>query len=168
MAVDKIKRAITWIRKSLQITEKTTQPGTVDGNIVPVLDTFGWERLGGEVTVRLTQGTNVNTISSAAVPADVLRVILEASVETDNGVLPFTMWIDHQDVEAGQPVGVMRPIDIPISALTIRCAMDRRYVVMRPGDTLIGRSSPATGAGQVLRLRERFIDLPIGEYVQSL
>ncbi len=168
MAVDKIKRAILWIRKSLEITEKTTNPGTVDGNIVPVLDAFGWERLGGEVTVRLTQGTNVNTIAGSAVPQDVLRIILEASVETDNAVLAFTFWMDHVDADTGFPVGVMRPIEPLISALSIRNAMDRRFVVMRPGDTLAGRCSPASGAAQVLRLRERFVELPIGEYIRGL
>lgn len=168
MATDKIKRAITWIRKSLEITEKTTNPGTVDGNIVPVIDTFGWERLGGPRTTRLTQGIAVNVIASPAVPADVLRVILEANVETNDGVQQFTFWIDHQHVEAGQPVGVMRPITPPISALTIRCAMDRKFLIMRPGDTLLGRSSPAPGVGLILRLRESFVDLPIGEYIHSL
>jgi len=41
--VDKIKRAITWIRKSLEITEKTTQPGTISGEIVPTIELAGWD-----------------------------------------------------------------------------------------------------------------------------
>ncbi len=166
MAIDKIRRSITWIRKALQITEKTTNPGTVDGNIVPTIDTFGWEEL-EDPTVLRTIGVAVNTIASAVVPADVLRVVLGASVQTNDTVQAFTMWIEHVDAETALAVSVMRPADLPISAVTIRVGLPR-VVIMRPGDFLRGRSSPATGVGLDLRLTVRSVDLPIGEYIRGL
>jgi len=166
MAIDKIRRSITWIRKSLQITEKTTNPGAVEGIIVPSIDTFGWEALEDPTVVR-TIGVAVNSIASAVVPADVLRLVLAASVQTNDTVQAFTMWIEHVDAETNLATSVMRPVDVPISAITIRVGLER-LVVMRPGDSLRGRSSPATGVGLDLRLTVRSIDLPIGEYVGHL
>jgi len=164
---DKIKRAFIWLRKTLVITEKTTAPGELLDNIQSVIDVFGWERLDETVFLNTTSGANVNTVSSPAVPDDVLRLIVEANVETTNPLLPFTMWIDHRDGLSNVTVGVMRPIDIPLSAITIRCAMER-WLVLRPGDLLIGRCTPATGVGETLALRQRFVDLPIGEYIRSI
>lgn len=167
MARDKVKRAFVWMRKSLRIIDKTTLPGEIVGEIRPIIDLFGWERL-NESTARITtSGANVNTITSTAVPADVLRLILEASVETSNTALAFTVWMDHLDDETNVNVGVMRPLDIPISGVSIRSAITRP-VFMRPGDQLSGRCTPATGVGETLTLRERFVDLSIGEYIPAL
>ncbi len=161
-----INRALMWLRKTLEITEETDSPRVLSEVLGPAIDIFGWERL-NEGTSRIsTSAVNQNTITSTAVPADVLRLILEASVETTESTLAFTMWIDHLHDQTNVNVGVMRPIDIPISAIIIRSAMTRP-VFMRPGDQLSGRCSPASGAGDTLSLRERFIDLPIGEYIRG-
>lgn len=164
---DKIKRAFLWLRKSLVITEKTTAPGALLEDIQSVLDVFGWERL-NETTARTDiSGANANIVNSPAVPDDVLRLVCEASVETSNALLAFTLWMDHLDGASNVNVGVMRPIDIPISAITIRCALER-WLVMKPGDVLSGRSTPASGVGETLALRQRFVDLPIGEYIRAI
>ena len=164
---DKIKRAFIWLRKALVITEKTTAPGALLPDIQLMSDVFGWDRLNETTARATTSGANVNTIASPAVPADVMRFVLEANVETSNPLLAFTMWMDHLSAQENVNVGVMRPIDIPISAITIRCAMTRP-LLMRPGDVLQGRCTPATGVGESLVIRQRFVDLPIGEYIRSL
>lgn len=164
---DKIKRAFVWLRKALVITEKTTAPGALRNDIQIALDVFGWERYDETTNRNNVSGANVNTIASPAVPADVLRLVIEASVETSNAVLPFHMWMDKLDAATNINVGVMRPIAVPISAIVIRNALDRP-LILRPGDVLAGRCTPATGVGETLAIRQRFIDLPIGEYIRAL
>ncbi len=161
-----INRALMWLRKTLEITEATDSPRVLSEVLGPTLDVFGWERM-NETTARANvSGANVNTITSPAVPDGVLRLILEANVETSNSALAFTMWMDHLSAQENVNIGVMRPVDIPISAIVIRVAMTRT-LILRPGDILQGRCSPATGVGDTLSLRQRFVDLPIGEYVRG-
>ncbi len=161
-----INRALMWLRKTLEITEETDSPRVLSEILGPTLDVFGWERLNETVSNVATSAVNQSTIAGPVVPADVLRLVLEANVETAESTLAFTMWIDHLDGDSNINVGVMRPIEIPISAISIRCAMTRQ-VIMSPGDVLSGRSSPATGVGDTLVLRQRFVDLPIGEYIRG-
>ncbi len=161
-----INRALMWLRKTLEITEATDSPRVLSEILDPVVDVFGWERLNEAEGNIITSGANVNTISAQAVPADVLRLVLEASVETTESTLAFQMWIDHLDFVTNINVGVMRPIAVPISAIIIRNGMSRT-LIMRPGDRLAGRCTPATGVGDTLTLRQRFVDLPIGEYIRS-
>ncbi len=160
-----INRALMWLRKTLQITETTDSPRVLSEILAPSIDVFGWERL-NETTQLVTAGTNVNTVASPAVPADVLRLIVSASVETSNSVLAFHMWMDNLDFVSGTNIGVMRPIAVPISAIIIRNGFESR-LFLRPGDVLAGRCTPSTGVGETLTLRQRFVDLPIGEYVRG-
>lgn len=160
---DKIKKAITWIRTSLRITERTTNPGTITGEIRPVLDVLGWDAL-KEPQFAVQAGTDVSSISGPTVPAGVIRLLLEASIETSNTALVFVLWIDH--VGALTSVGVMRPLTLPVKTAPIKVGLER-VLYMVEGDSLRGRSDPATGVGETLTLRQRFIDLPIGEYIQG-
>ena len=162
---DKIKRAFTWLRKALVITEKTTAPGALLDDIQSVLDVFGWERL-NETTNLTTVAVNASTVNSPAVPEDVLRVIISANVETNDAGGPFTFWMDHLDGASNINVGVMRPITPPSSVISIRNAREGPYLVLRPTDVLAGRASPAIVGN--LTLRQRFVDLPIGEYIRAL
>ncbi len=164
--VDKIKRAITWIRRALRVTEQTTTPGEVSGLILPTVDALGWERFENDVQSASSFSVNVNATQTPLVPEGVLRLILDASVETTNDVIGFTLWIEVQ--QPGElPIGVMRPFDTPISpGITIRGGIEKT-IIMSPGDTLRGRCTPVTGVGSDLVIRTRFIDLPIGEYVRG-
>ncbi len=155
-----------WLRKTLQITEATDSPRVLSEVLTPFIDVFGWERLGEAIGQVNTSGANVNTVSAPVVPDDVLRLVLEASVETTESTLAFHMWIDHLDDATNVTVGVMRPVAVPISAIIIRNGMERQ-IIQRPGDQLIGRCTPATGVGDTLSIRQRFVDLPIGEYVRG-
>ncbi len=166
MARSGINRALMWLRKTLEITEETDSPRVLSEILGPAVDVFGWERLAEAIGQVNTSGADVSTVSAPAVPEDVLRLVLEASVETTNAALAFHMWIDHLDDASNIFVGVMRPIAVPISAVIIRNAMTRQ-IIMKPGDQLTGRCTPATGVGETLAIRQRFVDLPIGEYIRG-
>lgn len=163
---DKIKRAITWIRKSLDITERTNMPEGIMRNIKPTLDVFGWERVPDVVGVALA-GTNVSSQFSAVVPVDTARLVYSASVETTNNVLAFWLWIEHSVAASSILVGVMRPILTAAGTGLMRCGMDRT-LIMAPGDRLVARANALVGVAETLAIRMRYVDLPIGEYVASL
>jgi len=165
VAQDKIKRAITWIRKSLEITERTTNPGTIGGEIQPQLDVFGWERI-EEATTSIASATATDRATLVAVPEGFLRLVLDASAETDDTVQAFTLWMDVLDGDSGGVTGLMRPVDVPISGTSIRAGLEKT-LIMKPGDTLRARCSPDTGVGLVIIARQRFVDLPIGEYIRG-
>ncbi len=166
MARSGINRGLMWLRKVLEVTEETDSPQVLSEVLGPSMDVFGWERLADVQTERRV-GVNVDVIEGTVVPEGVLRLILAASVETNNGVLPFTLWIEHSDGTGAGAIGILRPIDIPISAVPIKSGVERIHV-LAPGDRLRGRSSPASGVGSDLRISSRFIELPIGEYVGYL
>lgn len=69
MPSDKFKRAITWIRKTLEITEKTTQPGTVSGEILPTIDSFGWEQAVALEHRAVSGGPGASATITPVVPA---------------------------------------------------------------------------------------------------
>ncbi len=164
MPTDKIKRAITWIRKSLEITEKTTQPATVDGTILPVMDVLGWERLNEtQQFIRTAVATTIVTGDPA--PEGVLRLVVECSVNHSDPIAANVhwLWIRH-DITAAVTPGVSAPLEVPGGP---QVAMPR-WIVLRPGEKLDGRAFPATGIGINLTIMMSFIDLPIGEYVKAL
>ncbi len=165
---DKLQRAITWIRRVLQVTEKSDAPNQVLGEIQPVIDVFGWDRFRDGIDAATATNTDANSVSLPAVPEDVLRLILNASVDTSNDLLAFTMWIDLAIADrGGLQMSVMRPVDIPISAgINIRCGI-QDTLILRPGDILRGRCAPASGVGEAISIDVRFIDLPLGEYIRG-
>lgn len=168
MAQDKIKRAITWIRRSLEITERTTNPGTIQGEIVPTVDIFGWDRL-REIETFSQATAAVTTVQGPVTPADVLRYVLHFGVEHSEALgTSLTLWVDLL-TELSFPVPLIAPQLIPgaIAGETIRYG-GGRPIILRPGDRLRGRASPATGPGINLSVRAAFIDLPIGEYIPPL
>lgn len=163
---DKIKRALTWIRKTLDITERTNMPEGIMRNIKPTLDVFGWERVPETVAVALA-GTNVSSQFSAIVPEETARLVYSASVETTNDVAAFWLWIEHSVAASAINVGLMRPILTAAGTGLMRCGMDRT-LIMSPGDRLVARANTLVGAAETLSIRMRYIDLPIGEYVPPL
>ncbi len=169
MPTDKIKRAITWIRKSLEITEKTTNPGTVDGNILPTIDTFGWSRLGADVRFEETSATATNRVLGSAVPVDVLRLVLEASVEHGDTLVDHTLWIDHEHGASSNAIAIQSPFEAiaSLAGNPVQVGL-MRHVVMREGDRLSGRATPVLGVGLTLRIVITFVEIPIGEYVPPL
>jgi len=165
---DKIRRAIIWIRKTLDITQKTTQPGSISGEIRPTLDVFGWERLSDSTAVQgLSASTDATTTAQGVVtPDDIMRYVIFAGVQHDELVgTDLNLWIDLLTVNSF-------PVPILGSQLIVGAAAGQQIrhgtpapFLMRPGDRLRGRASPATGLGIALTIRFLFIDLPVGEYI---
>jgi len=166
---DKIKRAIIWIRKTLDITEKTTQPGTISGEIRPMLDVFGWDRLASSTAVQGLVAIDDNTTAAIGpiTPDGVVRYVLFASVQHDEAPGTFlNCWVDLQSVNNFPiPVVPVQLIDGAVAGAQIRHGGGGRPFIMRPGDRLRGRASPATGVGIDLVVRQFFVDLPEGEYI---
>jgi len=165
---DKIKRAITWLRKSLEITEKTTLPGTIEGQITPVIDVLGWERLGELETSTAFSGNN-HLVNGPVVPVGFLRFVASASVETDTVLVTELLWLDWV-FSTGVITGVQTPFSaIPRDAAgrEVRVAL-MRPIVMSPGDNLRGRCNPILAGGERITLNQIFVDIPIGEYIQTV
>lgn len=164
MAIDKIKRAITWIRKSLDITEKTTNPGTIDGNIRPTIDAFGWERLPQtELTsVSSPSGTSVD-FGAAFTDTQSIRLIMKASFRhTDTGVTHSVSIIKRLS-SGGAEVGL--PLDRPtIIVGEIASMIGHTYLIA--GQILQFQIVTALVAGAIAANIE-FVDIPRGEYIPS-
>lgn len=159
--IDKIKRSLTWIRKSLRITERTTVPGSVSGLILPTIDAFGWDRRSDyEATFASATGTTQVTLPAQA--DDVLRLITECSVEHFDIANALNVWMTVQT--GNTEVGILAPILIPVSTINIPSGMNTPFI-LKPGDLLRGKCEPATGGGITLRIKARFIDLEPGEYI---
>jgi hypothetical protein len=164
MPTDKIKKAITWIRRSLEIKEKTSMPGTVDDTIRTTIEAFGWERLNeSEGLVTSGAGPRDNTITPV-VPAEVLRLVIAASVEMDDPLGPFTLFLEHEWNSLTR-TGVCPPFTTVVNGSGVRVGLTRP-IVMRPNDRFRGSCIPAIAIGANLIVRQIVIDIPIiGEYV---
>lgn len=165
MTTDKIKRSFVWLRKTLGIIDKTTLPGDVLGEVRPIMDVFGWERLGepSEFISPFTAAPG-NTVTSTLVPDTVVRLILFAAVRhTDPGV-PHFLWIDK--VMPGGATNVSLTSN-PTDQLTSLPQGLTRRIILEPGSALRGRSLDAL-VGGALALDINFIDIPIGEYVSGI
>jgi len=162
---DKIKRSFVWLRKTLGIIDKTTLPGAVLGDVRPVMDLFGWDRLSDQAAIFESPFTGApgTAVTSTITPLGVVRVVLFAAVRhTDPGVSHF-LWIDK--VVPGLQTVSMTPS--PIDNLTNVPQGLGRYVILEPGSFLRGRSADALIAG-ALALDFNFIEVPAGEYVKGI
>jgi len=166
MATDKIKRAITWIRKSLDITEKTTNPGTVDGTIQPTIDTFGWERL-TETTIQEVSSPAPNAFvdfGAAFTDTESIRLILKASGRhTDTGVT-HTVSLVKRLSSGGAEVG--HPMDRPtIIVGELASMIGQTYLV---AGQILQFQFPAALVVGAIAAEFEFVDIPIGEYISPL
>jgi len=165
MARDKVKRAFTWLRTSLRIIDRTTLPGEILGEIRPILDTFGWDRL-HEASSFASPFTAApgNIVTGPVTPDDVIRVYLTAAVRhTDTGVSKF-LWIEKSLPGNLTFVGVTPPtLAIPPQ---VPQALGR-VIVLEPAARLRGRTDVNLVAGAIA-LDLNFIDLPFGEYIPAV
>ncbi len=163
-----INRAFSWLKKTLEITEKTIAPDLLLPQVRPTIDVFGWERL-PEATVENRVGTAAtSTVTSTLVPDDVVRVILEAQVVNSDAAIAINLWLRHRAVIGGGfEIGVSPVFEQQIGFQGAPASIDR-IIVLQQGERLVGVSSPAPGAGEELTLTFRFIDLPVGEYIAYL
>ncbi len=163
-----INRAFSWIKKILEVTEETTVPERVLAEVRPSLDVFGWEAYEGMSSENQTLA-NTATVSGVTVPEGVNRLYLAASVDTNDIVNEFTLWIEMFPAN-GTSTAVTAPVTPPINRGTsfIRAGGLPRPFLLGPGGTVRGRAAPATAGGATLTIRAIFIDLPIGEYIPPI
>ncbi len=165
-----INRAFSWLKKTLQITEKTVAPDSLSPVVTPTMDLFGWERVADVRWDNNTGALAADIVIGALVPDEIVRIMLAASVQSDDALTAMTLWLEQRVASSAAAttldVGVAQPFFVGVGLNEIEVPL-MRPLLMAPGDRLIGRSAPAPAAGQILRLRTRFIDLPIGEYLPS-
>ncbi len=163
-----INRALQWIKKVFEITEVATVPTQVLPEVRAMVEVFGWERLPEGTTVVQVGGAAANQVVTAVVPADICRLVLEASVVSSDVAIRQTLWIAHRGViGTGADVAVGLPFDQAI-AFAGTPGVANRAICMQPGERLVGRCVPAPGVGEELTMTFRHIDLPIGEYVPPI
>lgn len=164
MAIDKIKRNFLWLRRTLGIIDKTTLPGEIVGEVRPIIDTFGWDRLPEEQFLTATAGQPATAIASADTPPDTLRLVYGASLEhTDTGVNHIAWLIKRRNpgaLDVGLPTD-RQDIDVGEFLSMIGTCF------LVEGDFIIAEIIGAPVAGQ-LTLRLNVVDVDLGEYVPPI
>ena len=160
MPVDKIKRNFVWLRKILRITEKTTLPGEVLGDVRVGMDLFGWEVLAEQSTIVTSGTTGATTVNGTLAPEGFLRLVLHADVEHNDGAGPHVCWMTKRTQATVTTVGVVSPLSLDDAETNV---LPNR-LILAAGDRLVARAA-TMGAGAILRLTLNFIDLPVGEYI---
>jgi len=171
MAEDRVKRAFIWLRKTMRITDKTTLPGAILGEIRPGIDTFGWDRLAPESAGEGVGPTNENAQSNlatdsvvlSAVPTGVMRYVIRASC-SHNDPVAGGLELSMQVRSGGLDVAITQ--SRPIAANPCRNGLDRN-ILLAPGEILLARSTPAPAAGTRIFIRYQFVDIDFGEYIRS-
>jgi len=170
IAIDKVKRAFIWLRKTLRITDKTTLPGDVDGMIRPTIDTFGWDRLApqssgpgvGPVTENQQSILGGDVATMSVVPQDVMRYVIAASCSHDDpvaGGLALSLQCRH----GGLDIGLTQASST--AASPVRHALLTPFL-LAPGEQLLARSTPAPVITSRIFVRMLFVDIDLGEYIK--
>lgn len=168
---NKVKRSLIWLRKTFRITDETTLPGEITGEIRPTVDALGWERRLGELVNNSSGAAAANIAFGPVTPADILRLVTAASVEHDDATqaIDLSIWVRTiSQVFGSTDVAITNAVTIPIGARTIAGAALLRPIVLKPGDRLLGRSFPAPAGAAKLRIKMLFVDVECGEYVTTV
>jgi len=160
----RIKRAILWIRRALEITDKTDVPETIVNIVNPTLDVFGWERLTTRQAVQTATGAPTTTVFTAAFPITdppVIRFIIQASITHFEAAVTRKVWLNKRQPSPVVEVGI--PIDrVEIETNEKASMIGNTYI--EQGEFLVGRTATALIASS-FAIETEFIDLPIGEYI---
>ncbi len=161
-----IKRAILWIRRNLEIKERTNVPEFVDNIVRPTMDVLGWERLlqtRSSAISNAAPGFSVQT--GVFTNNDTVRFILKAGVfHSDTGVTHQVRLERHGEVRASVAVGL--PLDQhSIGDGGALCSMIGNTFIL-PGQFLRARVVTNLVVG-TLNLNIQFIDVPNDEYIPS-
>lgn len=158
-----INRALSWIKKALQITEITSVPDRTEVVVRPTLDLFGWERL-DQVATRATSNPLAAQVLTPVVPDGIIRVWTHVSVEhSDTGVNHDVTLAKRRQGTPIVDTGV--PIDRDnINPGELASMIGKTWG--SSGDRLIGLIDVATLVGSIV-IQEQWIDLPFpGEYIR--
>ena len=158
-----INRALSWLKKSLEITEKTTAPDSLQADVRPIIDVFGWERHLEAQRFDLDGAATVASVLSPVTPQGIVRWYVAAAIESTDPA-SLTLWINRRVLPGNIDVGISTP-QVVVAAIPVALT---RHVLLLPGETLVGRSEPAPAVATNLNLRAVFIDLPFGEYAPPL
>ncbi len=161
---NRINRAFSWLKKTLEITDVATVPQAIRENVRPVVDLFGWERL-DEVEISSTNAAAPAVVAASGTPGPgILRLILSASISHSDTGVTHQCSLNKRTNPANFNVGI--PTDREAVDVGEFCSMIGR-TFLRENDFLIANviSAPAVGN---LSLRFYFVDLEIGEYMQTV
>lgn len=173
MATDKVKRALIWLRTAFRITDKTTLPGEILGEIRPTVDTFGWDRLNPQSSgpgegpqSESVLGPLANAlVSMSVVPEGTMRYVISASMSTNDPGLVAMMRFEI--LSDGISMGVQEPFFINGNGFNVRIGLNR-HLLMEPGDVFRMVSEPAPGGAFRNTVRMRFVDIDFGEYIAPI
>ncbi len=163
-----INRALMWLRKVMEITESTESPRVLSEVLDPVIDVFGWDRLREAETIENVGAAATAQVVSAVSPADVLRLVLTAQVESSDVAIAQDLWVAQRGVIGVQNDVAVGEIYSQAIGFATTPASSNRLVFLSPGERLVGHSIPAPGVGEELTMRFRMIDIPFGEYIPEL
>jgi len=160
MPSDKIKRLNTWLRKTLVITEKTTLPGTINGEVRPILDAMGWDLL--QLTEHVNAVVPGPTLFARLpiVPADEAHLFLCCGARHDDPANQRIIGINYRD-----PAGAEAPVQSGITLQPEQNVAVSRPVLVLAGARLVAVSADSVIIGTNLTILGQFIRLNIGEYI---
>lgn len=161
---EKIKRALFWFQKSLDIFQRTTRlPDQVEDTIVPNMEALGWTRL-GETEKQTVSNPAAIRVFLPAVPEGVTRLVQYASCHHgDTGVTHNPQFVLRRATTTTPDIaiGCDRRAIVPgeFAAMT-------RPVLLNPGDLLAAQFAVAVVVGSIV-IEALVLDLPApaGEYI---
>ena len=157
-----INRPFSWLKKVLEITEKTTAPDSLLANVQSTMDVFGWERCPEATFETGTSGVGASNVQFVVVPPGFIHLYIQASVRiTVAG--PFNVWVGLRGPAAG-PVGTVAVSPVAAAILAQKVAPLFRPVIVSEGFQLEARSEAAIVAGTLILEAFRIV-LPAGEYI---
>jgi len=159
----KIKRAILWIRKTLEITERTNVPEAIENVIRPTLDVLGWQRLSETISVGFSAAAPAAVVQvTTAVPEGIFRYIVKCSGHHSDAGVTHEVWLSKR----GEPKSVV-DVGIPLDRQSIQDSEFSSMIgstFLLAEEILFFRTRSALVAGN-LSLELEVIDIPIGEYI---
>ncbi len=165
-----INRAFSWLKRTLQITEPTDSPDRLSPLVQPTMDLFGWERLVQQEPVTVVGALASDTVLSAVVPEGVFRLVVDASLTHDDIAIGGRLWFEHRIARLGPVdvgVGNGTPVSLPAAGITVKHGLGR-WLLLAPGDSLLGRSFPTPGAAEAITMLISSVDISEGEYIASM
>jgi len=160
MAIDRLKKNIAWLRKTLEIIDRTTLPGTIVGEIRPVLDALGWDLIQETERAATTAGGSTQVARLPPVDAGEAHLFLSCSTNHDESAVSHILNLNYRDpdgTESGVSDGAAVIDEVPV-------VLKRPFLVLA-GARLTAFSADAIPVASNLFIRGHFIRLDIGEYI---
>lgn len=159
-----INRPFSWLKKTLEITEKTTAPDSLKPDVQSIIDVFGWERLVQEQFELETAAAPATAVATDPVPGDTLRIVYGASLVHTDTAVNHDAWLLKRRNPGPFDTGI--PTDRSMIQVGEHCSM-QNMIFLIEGDFIIGEIFLAQTVGN-LTLAVNFVDVPIGEYIPPL